>query len=263
MKKLKILLSAYACEPNKVSEPEVGWQWALNLSKEGHDVYVITRANNRRTIDSYKKKKKLNINFIYFDFPNWVLKIISRRGKRNPLSFIYFYLWQVGIYFYVKPYIKKIKFDYIHHVTLATFRYPSFLSFLNVPFIYGPIGGGETAPMLLRKDFTFTEKLIDYFRDLGNHYCKFSPLINLTYLNSYKIFATTKESKKIIPSIYHKKTEVLLAVATDDFKIKKKKFPKKKFRICFAGRLLSWKGLHIILEAYELITKNAKIHHLQ
>ena len=57
MKKLKILLSAYACEPNKGSEPEVGWQWALNLSEEGHDVYVITRTNNRRNIDSYKKKK--------------------------------------------------------------------------------------------------------------------------------------------------------------------------------------------------------------
>ena len=54
MKKLKILLSAYACEPNKGSEPEVGWQWALNLSEEGHDVYVITRTNNRRNIDSYK-----------------------------------------------------------------------------------------------------------------------------------------------------------------------------------------------------------------
>ena len=32
-KKLKILLSAYACEPNKGSEPEIGWQWVINLSK--------------------------------------------------------------------------------------------------------------------------------------------------------------------------------------------------------------------------------------
>ena len=44
---MKILLSAYACEPNKGSEPEVGWKWAINLVKAGHEVYVVTRLNNK------------------------------------------------------------------------------------------------------------------------------------------------------------------------------------------------------------------------
>ena len=44
--RLNVLLSAYACEPGQGSEPEVGWQWALNLAKF-HEVTVITRANNR------------------------------------------------------------------------------------------------------------------------------------------------------------------------------------------------------------------------
>jgi hypothetical protein len=47
-KKSKILLSAYACEPNKGSEPEVGWKWAITLSQLGHEVYVITRLNNKK-----------------------------------------------------------------------------------------------------------------------------------------------------------------------------------------------------------------------
>ena len=50
-KNLKILLSAYACEPNKGSEPEVGWKWATTLSELGHEVYVITRSNNKETIE--------------------------------------------------------------------------------------------------------------------------------------------------------------------------------------------------------------------
>ena len=259
-KKLKILLSAYACEPNKGSEPEIGWQWVLNLSKYGHDIYVITKTNNKKNIEKNKPKNYKNLKFIYFDLPNWILNIISRKGKQNPLSFIYYFLWQVGIYFAVKPYIKKIKFDYIHHVTFGSFRFPSLLSFYKIPFIYGPISGGESCPMNLRKDFLFVEKIIDLLRDISNIYSKFSPLTNFTYINSYKIFATTEESKNAIPSIYHKKTEVLLAVATNKFKVNEKMYSKKKknFKICFAGRLLSWKGLHIIIETYALIRRNFK-----
>ena len=50
---LKILLSAYACEPNKGSEPEVGWKWATTLPRLGHEVYVVTRSNNKENIQNY------------------------------------------------------------------------------------------------------------------------------------------------------------------------------------------------------------------
>ena len=57
--KFKILLSAYACEPNKGSEPQVGWKWATTLSKLGHEVYVITRRNNKTNIENYLAKNKI------------------------------------------------------------------------------------------------------------------------------------------------------------------------------------------------------------
>ena len=58
-RKKTILLSAYACEPNKGSEPEVGWQWAINLSKLGHNVYVVTRRNNKKILRRVEKKMKI------------------------------------------------------------------------------------------------------------------------------------------------------------------------------------------------------------
>ena len=48
---MKILLSAYACEPNRGSEQGVGWSWAVELSKH-HEVWVITRYNNEPTISA-------------------------------------------------------------------------------------------------------------------------------------------------------------------------------------------------------------------
>ena len=73
---MKILLSAYACEPNKGSEPGVGWNWAINLTKLGHDVTVLTRKNNKSSINKMIKKNKLkSIKFEYYDLPNWLIFI--------------------------------------------------------------------------------------------------------------------------------------------------------------------------------------------
>ena len=165
---MNILLSAYACEPFKGSEPAVGWNWAQELSKQGHNVYVVTRKNNEGNINKYYKNKPKKIKFIYYDLPNLFIKLFSRKGKSNPLSFLYFF-WQIGIYFVIKPYIKKIKFDYIHHVTFVSLRYPSFLCYLNVPFLLGPVAGGDKVPIKLTKKFRLKNKLFEYLRDLINY----------------------------------------------------------------------------------------------
>ena len=68
-KRLKVLMSAYACEPGKGSEPEVGWRWMSEMSKH-HDVVVVTRANNREVIENYLKSHiddYSGVQFVYFD----------------------------------------------------------------------------------------------------------------------------------------------------------------------------------------------------
>lgn len=78
---LKILISAYACEPNKGSEPEVGWKITNALATLGHKVYVITKSNNKENIENYLKYKKAkNITFLYFDIPKWIIKILRKKN---------------------------------------------------------------------------------------------------------------------------------------------------------------------------------------
>ena len=71
----KILLSAYACEPNKGSEPEVGWQWAIHIAQK-HEVWILTKENNKETIEEYKRSTSENIpwdniHFLYVHLPKW------------------------------------------------------------------------------------------------------------------------------------------------------------------------------------------------
>src|SRR5215510_12679494 len=67
--RLKVLISAYACEPGKGSEPEVGWQLALHMARL-HDVTVLTRANNRQSIETgLASHDGPHPKFIYYDLP--------------------------------------------------------------------------------------------------------------------------------------------------------------------------------------------------
>ena len=45
-------MTAYACEPEKGSEPGVGWGWANGLASHV-DLTVATRANNQPVIEKY------------------------------------------------------------------------------------------------------------------------------------------------------------------------------------------------------------------
>jgi len=148
---MNILLIAYACEPNKGSEPEVGWKNAVNIAriKSNANVFVITRSNNQANIESVAYPK--NLNFLYFDLPRglsfWKKK---GRGVRT-----YYYLWMM----FASKKLKKlgIKFDIIHHITFVNDWLPSlFIKNLekNSVFIWGPIGSNEPIPptFLLRRD---------------------------------------------------------------------------------------------------------------
>jgi hypothetical protein len=43
----RVILSAYACEPNLGSEPGIGWNWAIQAARHGNEMHVVTRTNKR------------------------------------------------------------------------------------------------------------------------------------------------------------------------------------------------------------------------
>jgi len=49
---VRILLSAFACDPELGSESGVGWAWAYHLAKAGHDVRVLTFEGQRSSIEN-------------------------------------------------------------------------------------------------------------------------------------------------------------------------------------------------------------------
>ena len=84
-----ILLSCYACEPRKGSEPGVGWRWAQELAAAGHEVHVITRANNQPAIEA--ADCPAGLHFIYVDLPKLFVRL--KQGPR--FARLYYAIWQL------------------------------------------------------------------------------------------------------------------------------------------------------------------------
>lgn len=254
-KKYKILLSAYSVNPFSGSEPAAGWKWPIEISKISRfNVSVITQKKNKILINKYLQDKNIKINFIYYDLP-YYFKFLKKKWflAEHKFSHLYYNLWQFGAFLYTKKINTKYKFDIIHHISIGGIRLPSFMGLLNSHFILGPLGGGENIKYSLRKKFGIKGFLKSILRDLSNLFLKIDPLMIMTFFTAKDIYARTKETKNIIPKIFHGKTKVLSEVPLlNNNKINyKKKF--KKFKILFVGRLIYWKGVDLVLETFKKI----------
>ena len=250
MKKLKVLMSAYACEPGKGSEPEVGWHTALEMAKY-HEVWVITRSNNRPSIEAELADKPVpNLHFVYYDLPDWV-RFWKRRGRGIQL---YYYLWQLGIYPVVKRLHRQVGFEVAHHVSFVRYWTPSFVAFLPVPFLWGPVGGGESTPGPFLQDFSLQGRVYERLRSLARWLGEQDPFVKLTAKRCELALAATPATAARLEKINVPACEVLsqLGMSTRTLKTLSQ-YPAKvgdSLRFMSMGNLLHWKGFHLGLRAF-------------
>ena len=153
---MKILLSAYVCKPNRGSEDGYGWNWAKSLAEMNHDVWVLTLAECQELIEQETQvQSRSNLHFVYLKPPNeppsnfW-----DRIMSRTRFNWQYSYFrWQHEALNIAQKLDRKFDFDLIHHVTWGSVTAGSRLWRLNKPFVFGPVGGGQTAPATLKKYF--------------------------------------------------------------------------------------------------------------
>lgn len=203
----KILVCAYSCEPGFSSEQEIGWKWA-NLLSEFNDVHVLTRLSNKQTIENYINKHKIvnNITFIYHDLPDWAKKW----KKKERGLYLYYTLWQLGAYIKARKINKKEKFNIVHYVTFGSLLLPNFMSLMPNKFILGPVGGGENTPLKFIGDFSLKGKITEIVRQTIQILQLVNPLFLIQCYRSKKILVRTKETYKMIPSVFLNKTELML-----------------------------------------------------
>lgn len=176
-----ILLSAYACEPGKGSEPGIGWNWAKQLSREGHEVWLLTQPHFVPAIEKACKDDACGLHAVAVPIPflDRFKAPLSRMG--TPYWYVHAYAWQVMAFLVARKLMAQRTYDWVHHVTFGSARLPSFMGLLGLPFLFGPVAGGEVAPWRLRKSFPIKGRAHALLRDLSNAWLRLDPLVRLTF----------------------------------------------------------------------------------
>jgi glycosyltransferase involved in cell wall biosynthesis len=263
---LKVLLSAYSCCPGAGSERGIGWNWALCIAARGDQVYVITRSVNAVHIAKHLARHPIGqIEFIYHD-----LAPLFERLYRLPLgNYFYYLLWQHSAASVAEKLHGRVKFDRVQHITWGSFRAPTFMGRLGIPLVFGPVGGGEDTPGLLRRGLGWRGRGEDALRRISRKLT--APLMAATYRSACEILATTEATRLSIAEEYRGKVKVhqaagvemeLLAARSPGEPRRRAQNHSPRLKLLYVGRLLPWKGVHLALKALVRIREEVAGAHL-
>jgi glycosyltransferase involved in cell wall biosynthesis len=244
---MKVLMSAYACKPFAGSEPGVGWNWATQASRD-NEVWVITRSEYRPAIeDALVEKPNPNLHFVYHEVPSPLSLVLKHREDFN---YPHYYAWQATALPLARRMHAEIGFDVGHHVTYAGFRFPTFLLALGIPYVWGPVGGGATAPMQFIPSFGFKGGARQLLRAFSNTFAKVDPLLWLTARRASVIVADSPGTRAALP---FGSTDKTVLESQDGLHIGEvpEGQPTKRpgLRAAYIGRLMYWKGVNLAIEA--------------
>jgi glycosyltransferase involved in cell wall biosynthesis len=255
---MRILASAYACEPGSGSEFGKGWNLACEMARQGHDVTVLTcGSHHRAAIERYFEKRRMpgGLRFAWHDIPGWPGPGYdnARRIRQH------YYAWQMTARSLVRQLHRENPFDVIHHLTWTVLRWPSFLGGLGPRFVFGPVGGGQSTPWRLRRGFPERGWKFEVKRDLANVMSRFDPMVLRCLAQADAILVTDEATRRQVPAWWRGKAAVVTDIYAPAIPQVRASAPDGSGRapaLLFAGRLEYWKGVQLALRAVALLRRH-------
>lgn len=261
-KRLKIFVSAYACEPNLGSEIGVGWHWVLEMSRY-FELWVLTRESNRHTIEPWiaEHQEFTGIHFLYYDWPKWAR--LWKKGLRGVRT--YYNLWQLCSNRIVKRTMIKNDIRVFHHLTYGNVLWKVSHYGQRQFFIWGPIGGVETIPREYSCFYSLKMRWVEHLRRIVTRNLKLNNGFQQRCRHADLILCKTEILRHRIPDRYQYKAIMFTDVAVDfptDIPAVVEASQDKTTEYITVGRLQPWRGFDLAIEAFAQAVKEKKNMHL-
>lgn len=242
---MRIVVFAYACEPGKGSEPGAGWALAQMIATFA-EVHVITRENNADKVEeahpSLPNHDRMTFSFV--EGPVWARRL--KKGQRG----IRFYhsLWQLAALREARRLHASNPFAAAWHITIANAWLGSTGGRLGIPFIFGPVGGGVTAPWRLVRALGWRASLFEVGRIAARMLWRnLNPLAHSALKRATLVLVQNKETLAWLPRRYQSKAVIFQnSVMEAEVSPPHVRLPRSPVA-CFAGRLNTWKGAAIAI----------------
>jgi glycosyltransferase involved in cell wall biosynthesis len=258
---MKVLVSAYACNPTgslqlHPGEDLTGWRLVEQLARF-HELWVIAHRYNAAGISEALVRKTLpNVRFIFTELPkplNWLYRI--EFGQR-----IYYYLWQIKAWRVARKLHREVRFDVTHHLTFGNDWIPSFIgAFLPVPFVWGPVGGGQRTPKPLLKEYSLYGRFAEAARNCAQTVGRRMRVRKRCLKKARAVLVCNRETQARMPRkdqgkiLYFPVNGIAAEDFTDDGP--EPRADVGRFKIITAGRLHRLKGFALAVRAFGVFSR--------
>src|SRR5689334_4775410 len=137
--KPRILMIAYACDPQGAGEHWLGWGWAEQAA-QSYEVELITTPKARAALEAACSALGIKPHFV--DVPKLTRKLSELLGA----SWWRKLTWQKKVARLAQSLHAQKPCAIVHQTTFHTFRCPFRAASLDIPSVWGPIAGGEYVP---------------------------------------------------------------------------------------------------------------------
>lgn len=239
---MKVLLSAYACGPHQGSEPEVGLQ-ALLAALSRHEVWLLTQRQFIIPLEVLLKdhphRGRAHLIGVEPPAPSEQpgLRSLARTQWAHER-------WQRNAAAVAAALHADVGFDVAHHVTLAAYWMRTGVAELDVPLVWGPVGGGVEAPKSLLPVLGWRGAVEDAGRSAGRVLMAARPSGRRTAATAKVVLVqnpetaarTRRDDARVLPNAVCVRAE---DIAGSD----------RRRDVAVVGRVVPWKGVPLAVRA--------------
>jgi glycosyltransferase involved in cell wall biosynthesis len=263
---MKLLLSAYACNPTRGSEEGNGFTWLWESAALGHEVWCLTTPRGQADLTQLLAERAADpiaarIHPVYVTVP----KFADYVYRWQPGVYIHYIVWQYRAWQAARQLDKQVDFEVVHHVTYNSLQMASWLWRLKKPLLLGPLGGGMKAPESLRQylpDWFKTETVRNFISSLLT---TFDPNVRQSMRHAALVLTANSDTAKLARQLGAPNVALTMSAALPESFIPEAYEPRpplagRAFRILWLARIYPRKGLHLTLAALAQVDKRVNFH---
>jgi glycosyltransferase involved in cell wall biosynthesis len=247
---LKVLVSAYACHPEQGSEPGVGWNWLKEIARH-HDVWLLTEAQRfaPATASAIQTDPQLRDAVKVIGIPR------ERRAERWLKALAYYHTyekWQRAALARARELHRQVGFDVVHQLNMIGYREPGFLGSLDVPFVWGPIGGFAQMPWRYLRAMGTSGAVSLGLRNVANEMqMRLSQRVRTAMQASDVLIAATSVDRVAIAKLYGRQAPVVHETGTspESEPIVRTIAQGEPLRVLWCGRMVPSKAVGVAVRA--------------
>lgn len=261
---MKVLLSAYACNPLFGGESGNGFHWAWELAERGHDVCCLTTEFGRPDLPTYlaahaHEPAAQRLQVVYVAVAAWVQ--FCYRWQFG--VYLHYLVWQYQAWRAARVLDRTHHFDLVHHATYGSLQMGSWLWRLGKPLVFGPVGGGQRAPRAFRRYLPGWFKTETLRNAIGWLLMTFDPNVRQTMRHAAVVLAANRETADLARRLGARRVELFLDTGLPESFYGQQyaqRPPHPELRLLWLARLYPRKALPLVLEALAQVRPDVRFH---